>query len=358
MAPPLVVDSLDIAAINKGNVDHNISLERVSTTAATQLSSNWEFNRAVSKTGVTYTGYLPGGTPGAVNTNSCPTGYGYHDGECLSGPELLVGTYNQKHFQDDWLTERYFSEAQTDGFRKGLQDGGAYLVFKRDLANNNVILELEDSDITADRPNENNIHNGIDHSNAQDANGLDAVDIAYIGTHGGESGTLALRNEGMRTSVTHMKLGDDARGLSLLALWACNTLYTDGKNNEIDRRERWENAFSGGLRYVVGFHGKHQRWITTDEDGKEFAKHLMSKDDLTILSAFRRSMSDWALDLVTELFSWIFDSQENEPTAAASGRNSSDCEKRLNRMTLDNMIGTERLRGNQIGAICFYDITY
>ena len=186
-------------------------------------------------------------------------------------------------------------------------------------------------------------------SNADDTVGSDSVDIVLIGTHGGENGSLTMWEKDHRAYVFRMRLGDDGRQLSLLALWACDTMDENGSGaNALDRFARWANAFSGGLRYAVGFHNDHMLSITTNEDGEDFAKKL--NEGMTIRNAFNYAMTDWAQDI------GIMD--DHDPTVAASGRNASDCERRLNGMTLDNMVGTERLRDNQVGTLCFYDIHY
>jgi len=330
---PTVVDSLDLSAWGDTSTGHNISWERVSATETTQLSTNWKEHRAVSKSSVSYSGYLPGGTPGALNTNSCATGYAYHDGACVAGPEFWVGTYHQNSYQDDWQASNIWIDNQANGFREEMVAGGAAMFFSRDLGVG-MEYQLEDSSLN---------------SNADDTVGSDSVDIVLIGTHGGENGSLTMWEKDHRAYVFRMRLGDDGRQLSLLALWACDTMDENGSGaNALDRFARWANAFSGGLRYAVGFHNDHMLSITTNEDGEDFAKKL--NEGMTIRNAFNYAMTDWAQDI------GIMD--DHDPTVAASGRNASDCERRLNGMTLDNMVGTERLRDNQVGTLCFYDIHY
>ena len=165
---------------------------------------------------------------------------------------------------------------------------------------------------------------------------------------------MALYEVNQDAHITLMRLGDDSRKASLLGLWVCDTLAEYSSTQE-HRSVRWERIFSGGLRYVAGFRGKHMRGTTTDEDGKDFAESLMGGS--TIKNAFGYAMGDWFNDLM----SWAFDWDNNEPTVAASGRNDSDCSQRLKRMTLQKMINVERLRwtpGNMPNdyCLCFYDI--
>ena len=334
---PTVVDSLDLSAWGDTSTGHNISWERVSATETTQLSTNWKKHRAVSSSSVSYAGYLPGGTPGALNTNSCATGYAYHDGACVLGYDHLVGIYNQMDYDENWpnggISSRSHGGAQKQGFIDYIDGGNVDVVFDRNLENN-AQLQLEDSELNL---------------LANDVNGLDSVDVAFIGTHGSIDSTLIMYEANNRADIKKMILGDDARGLSLLILWACDTLAEEDSSGRT-RFVRWANAFSGELRYVAGFRGNHIRSITTNEDGRILAQKL--KDGYTIKMSLEDSQSDWLLDLGD----FVFGTDNNEPTVAASGRNASDCERRLNNMELDDLVGTERLRGNQVGTLCFYDI--
>lgn len=65
-ADPDVVDSLDYSQFDLSNL-HNRSLERISPFEPTQDEDNWGYTTA-NAGGPLPGGYVPGGTPGAVNT--------------------------------------------------------------------------------------------------------------------------------------------------------------------------------------------------------------------------------------------------------------------------------------------------
>jgi hypothetical protein len=65
-ANPVIIDSLDYSQFDLSNL-HNRSLERISPFAPTQDESNWGYTTA-NAGGPQGGGYVPGGTPGAINT--------------------------------------------------------------------------------------------------------------------------------------------------------------------------------------------------------------------------------------------------------------------------------------------------
>ena len=79
---PVVVDSVVLSDVQPiGILGHNISIERVDPAVASNVRSNWKFTKGISRTDLNLSGYVPGGTPGGVNTVSCPTGFAFHEGE-------------------------------------------------------------------------------------------------------------------------------------------------------------------------------------------------------------------------------------------------------------------------------------
>jgi len=79
----------------------------------------------------------------------------------------------------------------------------------------------------------------------------DTVDLYFMETHGGNFGSdtvWAMWDQNSLVNSTAMRLGDDARQLSVLASLSCDVLASADGNFW----GRWYNAFAGGLRVSLG----------------------------------------------------------------------------------------------------------
>lgn len=162
----------------------------------------------------------------------------------------------------------------------------------------------------------------------------EAVDLAFVNTHGGawaNTAGYAMWNFNTNAFTTSMKLGDEARGTSILSTYACETLKDDGM-----LPLRWAPTFNGGLRIVTGsFHTVWAGW-TTDDVGADYAADLQDGD--TISAAWKDGASDW----------WY----PADLAAAATGTTKANCFSRLDGMTFQNFSAFPQLHANNIGFFC------
>jgi hypothetical protein len=172
-------------------------------------------------------------------------------------------------------------------------------------------------------------------------NSLEDVDLFYSNTHGGawspdyvewgmyEYGALAKSNA--------MKLGDERRGLSILATYSCHTAEwttADVDHNGIwDTLQRWDSVFSGGLRAHLSSHGLVE--IGGNEDlGKIFAQYLNA--GYALRDAWYYGLRASAAD--------------NDVAVLFTGANATDCSARRAGMTWDNFDTYPRLKN--FGTLC------
>ncbi len=178
---------------------------------------------------------------------------------------------------------------------------------------------------------------------------VESTDITYVVTHMG-----AWRKDGadfagksypdVAALSKNMVLGNEGKGLSVLALAGCSPIAWspraggDGVNTPHYAVAegfiaRWANAFSGGLRIIVG---NWDEFFSHKDHGKVFGSSLRS--GYTIEDAWEHA------DARTVI--------QNDTATAATGTNSSDCWKRLSEMKITNLSSYGRLRGTQVGYYC------
>ena len=308
-----------MATLGVSQTPQNRSLERISATGSTQNASNWAISTTLPGWNSETRTYIPGGTPGRLNSKSCPADYRFDSGECVYGTAYTVGTFNQVRYENDWCECREWSQEQIDGFNEKMLTIDADVDFDRDLSLARPLLEESLTD-----------------ENAVEM--IDTVDISLIGTHASAWGNMCLREIDNHAYIQNMHLGDDGRGLSLLGVWACSTM----KGNTLQAFDVvWDNAFTGGLKYAVGFEGSHYRGPSLVDDGKRFATKLIQGQ--TIKDAFTYAMQIYEL---------------NEPAVMSAGRSEHECIDRLWSMTLTNMRSAERIVEDDVSHICKYVIEY
>jgi hypothetical protein len=158
-------------------------------------------------------------------------------------------------------------------------------------------------------------------------NSLEDVDLFYSNTHGGAHWAHAVDwgmwNYDQRALSDQMKLGDERRGLSVLATYACSTAEwttADSDSNGVwDTWQRWDSVFSGGLRVHLGSHDDVFAWGHEDI-GKIFAQHLNSG------YSFRDA---WYYGLRSS-------AANNDVAVLYSGTDAADCDARRTGMSWDN----------------------
>ncbi len=177
---------------------------------------------------------------------------------------------------------------------------------------------------------------------------VEDADIMYFVGHGGafsKSGaSFPAHRRGLRAFSKNMRLGDEGRGLSILALQACavgawwprhsgdGTSTPEYPVAEI-LPKRWGAAMRGGLRIVVTAwdHGRD-----TADHGMWFAINL--RLGYPIEEAWRRASQD--------------SHSGNDPAAFATGTDNANCWDRLSNMRLANYKSYGRLTNSAVGAFC------
>jgi hypothetical protein len=160
------------------------------------------------------------------------------------------------------------------------------------------------------------------------ANSLESVDMFFAITHGGawawEYAELAMWEDegevgppfGALATTDLMVLGNESRGLSILALHACMTLAFDDYF-----WQRWDSVFSGGLRMALGSHGDVNTGSGEAGFGSDFASYL---------NAGKSLKDSWA-------YAFDHTAYNNQDAAIATvGRSSADCDSRRDTMTWKN----------------------
>jgi len=172
---------------------------------------------------------------------------------------------------------------------------------------------------------------------SRDQKMLDKVDLFYSSTHGGgwsNKSVWSMWNWKTRAESTRMRLGDESRGLSIFATYACGTLkFSDGK-----MWRRMGPIMRGGLRYAAGSHGTLYDSRATAGVGQAFADYLQR--GRTIKYAWKNANTGGR---------WI----DNDITVMATGRTKADCRKRRDKMTWRNFSSYPRLRNSKNKWYCY-----
>lgn len=225
------------------------------------------------------------------------------------------GTYCQREFEDNWQAELSYAWRHCSRFNNELDDTDTRIFYR-------------------------NLHSARDEFETDnDQNGLERVDLSYVVTHGGRSwsgdqkAAWAMWDNGVVADSWDMCLGNENRGLSILASYACQThTVSDG-----NAWTRWRRIFLCGLRYTVGSHDLLYDSRNTDECGEEFADNLQDGD--VIKYAWKKAVREpWA---------------DQDATAIASGSDSQDCYHRRDNMTWQNFSDYPRRRFDNMNYICW-----
>ena len=237
----------------------------------------------------------------------------------LGTPALAAdfGTYCQQEYEDGWLREVRDAWRHCSRFNNELDDTDTRIFYR-------------------------NLHSARDEFETDnDQNGLERVDLAYIFTHGARSSdsgdhkaVWGMWDVDVFADSWDMWLGNENRGLSILASYVCETHTVEDGN----AWTRWRNPFKGGLRYTVGSHDLlYSGSRVTDECGREFADNLQDGD--VIKYAWKKAVREIIVD--------------QDATAIASGSNAEDCHNRRDNMTWQNFSSYPRRRGDNMNHICW-----
>lgn len=225
------------------------------------------------------------------------------------------GTYCQQEFEDGWQSTLNRAWRHCSRFNDKMDDTDTRLFYR-------------------------NLHSARDEFEVDnDQNGLERVALAYVLTHGGASwdgeqkAAWGMWDNGVVADSRDMWLGNESRGLSILASYSCSTHTVNDGNAWF----RWSKPFKGGMRYTVGSHGDLWSGPPTDECGREFADNLQDGD--VIKHAWRKA--------VREPF------VEQDATAIASGINAADCHSRRDGMRWSNYLDYPRRRDPNMNHICW-----
>lgn len=170
--------------------------------------------------------------------------------------------------------------------------------------------------------------------------GADTVSLLYTNTHGGAindtDARLVMWNQDVRarSNTDSWRLGDESIGLSILALYACETLTNADSSTAL--KDRWRGTFRGGLRMTLGSHDKLWDGTTTNECGEDFADNLQDGD--SVKWAWFDGNGDWYAD--------------QDVKVLATGTSSSNCTDRKNSIKWQNFTSFPRLRDSNVKWFC------
>jgi hypothetical protein len=225
---------------------------------------------------------------------------------------ITFGTRCQADYQNDWQAN-WNNYPACAGFNNKLDDTDS----KRFYFNLHGALSVfQDA-------------NGSDASLA--AGGPDSVDLMLFNAHGGTDATrwlTSMWDQGALLFSDTVRMGDDGVGLSVFAMYSCNTMA-------VDTIQRMRPMFRGGLRIAAGAHGLV--WNGNHSWGNNFASAMQADDDI----------KDSWLNAVEGADS------RNNPAVWASGANRDDCYSRIG-ATLANVKSKPRLRDNQVAYYCYF----
>jgi hypothetical protein len=179
--------------------------------------------------------------------------------------------------------------------------------------------------------------------------GVEQADVLFMAGHG-SPGKVALWNRGLFASGQKMRLGDGARPLSILALWACHTLalnrdIPDGRpfKHHADYASNslwalWGATFEGGLKAVLGAASRLGAKPYDDRHIEQFISSLQKGTPVT---------DAWLDHIIPKAF------PEGRPRVLFSGRDKRDCFDRLSRLSLENLGAFPPLRDNDARVLCW-----
>ncbi|MCU0661200.1 MAG: DUF6345 domain-containing protein [Myxococcota bacterium] len=173
-----------------------------------------------------------------------------------SDSTILVAAKGQESYQNDWLDYREYGGNIAWGFSWQCDT----------FSECEGLVETDLSGVAISRLTESSVLERTD-----PGWGADTVDIMYLSSHGGLQDTtfsVAMYEQNTRWYSSAGRFGDDAREMSVLALWSCSNMANDGGK----RATRWSYLFRGGLRMAVGFIGSANPW--SPDPGTDFANEL------------------------------------------------------------------------------------
>jgi hypothetical protein len=218
------------------------------------------------------------------------------------------------------------------------------------------VNDLDDTDAKAFYYNTTNAKANFEESGDARANGLDTVDLLFFSGHGGAftesesrnigasgiTATHVMWNKGQRALSANMRLGDDARGLSILSTNTCEThaggshsVTTPGQIAGNLYVQRWINAFRGGLRVSTSTVESGANGSGTEDIGKRYSNNLQAGQ--TFSAAWSGALNVGS---------------RHDPSLLMTGTNGTDCFARMDTMTWQNHTSKPRLRDNAVGNMC------
>ena len=234
-------------------------------------------------------------------------------------PAAHFGAICQADFQSNWQTSLPYSWNRCGWF----------------------VDELDDTDIKSFYWNLHGAESFYSTCDGCAGVGADTVSLLYTNTHGKATNITDARwvmwDNGVRaqTNTDSLRLGDESIGLSILALYSCETLSSADSSASLINR--WRNTFRGGLKMVTGSHDKVYDGPTTDEVGEDFADNLQDGD--SVKWAWFDGNGDWWAD--------------QDVKVTATGTSESNCKSRRDGIKWQNFSsGFPRLRDSQVGWFC------
>lgn len=236
--------------------------------------------------------------------------------------DFVYGARAGEHWEHEWNEADEGSYAKMDGFLSEMDKAGARRGFYWDLQNMASHVEVPG-----------------------DRESTETVDLFYVQTHGGAGPAWGNKSvwsafedynhpNGLpkaNAESPNIRLGDDGRGLSIFASYACDTHRIDDLTPT-----RLGPMMSGGLRITLGMNGPGK--MGANGTAQEFGRLLSS--GVTVVDAWLNGMKYGGI--------------ANTPAAVISGRNAADSDARAHGMTMATIRNYERLRDGDIGHYRYF----
>src|SRR5215510_15380616 len=240
---------------------------------------------------------------------------------CLASSRTEAGQFGtrcQETFQNGWRKTLPHANELCDDFVAELNDTDTSLFY--------FTLKWGESGFSSDA-DDGLVNKG----------GVDAVDLFYVNTHGGEASSttdarLAMWQEGLRTFSSTWRFGNNSDQVAIFSQYACETLRVDDFSFN-----RWDEAFRGGLLLATGSHDKLYDSVTTEEAGEDYADDLQSGK--SVKWAWFDGNADWNAD-------------QDVAIKASSTGSLSQCRNRRDTITWQNFGSVARIRDNNMKRIC------
>ncbi|MET0343338.1 MAG: DUF6345 domain-containing protein [Polyangiales bacterium] len=184
---------------------------------------------------------------------------------------------------------------------------------------------------------------GVEHSDlifhAGHGGAFSEADSRAVGASG-TTATLTMWNRNQRALTRNMRLGDEARGLSIFSTYSCYTHSGSAASNDpnpagTEYTTRWGAAFRGGLRIATGTVADAIAGSAYKDVGKRFSDNLQAGK--TIASAWLNALTIGS---------------DNDPSVIATGASSEDCWFRLDNMTWNNFHDYRRFMDGEVRHFC------